>query len=126
MGDFKYYNANVLGKEEEDCVIRAISVATRLSYGAVARLLDMASNYYRCEKLNCNCYGRLLTEIFGFPVRYCDNAETVEEIINKYSNNTLLLRIDGHLSCSIAGVIFDIWDCTKKLVDCYWIVPNKN
>lgn len=122
MGDFRYYNANVLGREEEDCVTRAISVATRLSYGAVARLLDMASNYYGCKKLNCECYGRLLTEVFGFPVRYCQDAETVEEIVSKYPNNTLLIRIDGHLSCSIAGVVFDTWDCSKKVVTKYWIV----
>ena len=122
MDNFTYYNANSLGREEEDCVTRAISVATRLSYGAVARLLDMASTYYGCEKLNCNCYGRLLTEVFGFPLRYCENAETVEEIARKYPNNTLLIRIDGHLSTSLSGIIFDTWNCSNKVVDKFWIV----
>lgn len=122
MSDFNYYNANVNGIEEEDCVTRAISLATKLSYNAVARLLDMASRYYGCEKLTCSCYGRVLTDIFGFPLRYCDNAETVGEISKKYPYNTLLIRVDGHLTTSIAGVIFDIWDCSKKVVDKYWII----
>lgn len=122
MSDFNYYNANTDGREEEDCVTRAISLATKISYNGISRLLDMIASYYGCQKLNCGCYGRLLTDIFGFPVRYGEDAETVEDIAKKYKYNTLLIRIDGHLTTSIAGVIFDIWDCSKKIVDKYWII----
>lgn len=123
MGDFAYYNNNpVRGKEEEDCVTRAITLATKLPYYSVSKLLDMVAYYYDCDKLCINCYGKLLGDIFNFPKKYGEDAETVEEIAAKYPFNTVLIRIDGHLSCSVSGVIFDIWDCSKKLVDCYWIV----
>lgn len=50
------------------------------------------------------------------------NGETVEDIAEKYPNDRVIIRIDSHLTCSIKGIIPDIWDCSDKLVDCFWIV----
>jgi hypothetical protein len=122
MEDFIYYNANKDGSEENDCVTRAIKLGTNLSYTAVQRLLDMASYYYDCDKLCVKCYGRLLTEIFNFPVRYDDYKHTVGEIAKQYPYNTIIIRVDGHLTTSIMGVVADIWNCKDRLVDCYWII----
>lgn len=122
MSDFAYYNNNPGLIEEEDCVTRAISLATKLPYNAVVKLLDMCAYYYMCDKLNVNCYGRLLSEIFSYPIRYCQDGETVENIVSKFPLNTLIIRIEGHLTSSVAGILTDIWDCSNKLVDCYWIV----
>lgn len=122
MSDYAYHNENVYGIEEEDCVTRAISLAAKLPYLAVGKLLDMCAVYYDCDKLTCDCYGRLLSEILNYPVRYCDFQETVGEVIDKFPLNTLIIRIDGHLTASVAGVLTDIWDCSNELVDKYWIV----
>lgn len=122
MSDFAYYNANIDGNEENDCVTRAIKLGTNLPYTTVSKLLDMCSYYYDCDKLCVNCYGRLLSEIFNYPIRYCDFKKTVGEIAKDYPYNTIIIRINGHLTTSVMGVIADIWDCSKKLVDCYWIV----
>ncbi len=122
MSDFAYYNANIDGNEENDCVTRAIKLGTGLSYTTVAKLLDMASYYYDCDRLCVNCYGRLLSEIFNFPIRYCDYQKTVKEISKSYPYNTVVIRIEGHLTTSVMGVIADTWDCSDKLVDCFWIV----
>jgi hypothetical protein len=122
MSDFIYYNANKDGSEENDCVTRAIKLGTNLSYTAVQRLLNMASYYYDCDKLCVKCYGRLLTEIFNFPVRYDDYKHTVGEISKQYPYNTIIIRVDGHLTTSIMGVVADIWNCENRLVDCYWII----
>jgi hypothetical protein len=122
VGDFAYYNANKDGNEENDCVTRAIKLGTNLSYTAVQRLLEITSFYFECDKLCVNCYGRLLTDIFNFPIRYDDYKHTVGEISKQYPYNTVIIRIDGHLTTSIMGVVADIWDCSDKLVDCYWIV----
>lgn len=127
MSDFAYYNANVNGVEEEDCVTRAIKLATNLPYNTISNLLDMASYYFNCDRLCVNCYGRLLSQVFNFPIRYCDFKKTVSEIAKTYPYNTVIIRVDGHLTASVMGVIADIWDCSDKLVDCYWIVSqNKN
>ena len=122
MNDFSYYNINPEKTEEQDCVCRAISLAVNSDYRAVEKLLEIVAYYYGCEKLCLCCYHHLLEDVFNFPVRYCENGETVGEIAKRLNHNIVLIRIDGHLSCSLYGIIYDIWDCSPKSVDCYWIV----
>lgn len=122
--DFRYHNENPYKIEENDCVCRAISRALGLEYEIVANLLELSASYFECDTLCVCCYNYLLEKIFRLPVRFCDDWETVGEIANMYPNNKLLIRIDGHLTMSDCGVIYDLWDCTNKLVDCYWIIPN--
>lgn len=119
---FIYYNANPYKIEEEDCVIRAIKAGLNLPYDTVDKLLDLSAEKNKCDKLCVCCYHFLLEDIFGLPVRYCKNYETVEDIARLYPHNKCIIRINGHLSCSINGKIYDLWDCTQKLVDCYWII----
>lgn len=120
--NFKYYNVNPLHRTEEDCVTRAISLATGIRYQAVLKLLDLVAYRYKCDKLYVGCYRHLLEDVFGYRPYYCDNGETVMDIAEKYKNNKVLIRIPGHLSCSIYGIVNDIWDCTQEEVDLYWIV----
>lgn len=120
---FRYYNANPYRIEEEDCVIRAIQLGLNLPYEVVNNLLTLSANYNQCDKLCVCCYHFLLEEIFCLPVRFCQNYETVGEIALMYPNNKCIIRIDGHLTCADNGVVNDLWDCTQRLVDCYWILP---
>ena len=120
--NFKYYNVNPLHRTEEDCVTRAISLATGIKYQTILKLLSLIAYRYDCDKL-CLCYYRhLLEDVFGYKPHYCDNGETVMDIAEKYKNNKVIIRIDGHLSSSLYGVVNDIWDCTQEEVDVYWIV----
>lgn len=124
MSDFRYryYNRNPDGKEIEDCVCRAISTATGLKYEAVENLLALSADGYRCEKLCVCCYHHLLEDILCYPVRYCETGETVGDIAERYSGSKVIIRIAGHLTCAIMGTVVDIWNCTHKEVDCYWVV----
>lgn len=122
ISPYKYYNRNPDGKRIEDCVCRAISTATGLNYEAVNKLLDLTAVCYDCEKLCVCCYHNLLEDILGYERHVCMNGETVEDIAYKHPQEKMLIRIDSHLTSSIKGTIYDIWDCSDKLVDCYWIV----
>lgn len=108
--------------EENDCVCRAISKALDLDYFVVEKLLKVSADINRCEKLCVCCYHHLLEDIFKLPVRYCKNGETVGEIARMYPNNKVIIRIDGHLTMSDKAIIYDLFDCRNKIVDCYWIV----
>lgn len=121
MSDFAYYNSNPHGYEEEDCVCRAIKLALNLDYDVVDRLLTLVADHRQCDKLCLNCYHYLLEDIFNLPVRYCENSETVKDIARRFPRNVLLIRIQGHLTCAVYGVIFDLWDCGSEQADCYWI-----
>jgi hypothetical protein len=119
--NFAYFNANPWGVEEEDCVCRAISAALSVKYTAVENLLDLISETNNCEKLCVCCYHKLLEGIFGLTPIYPEDM-TVGEVAQDHPGSKLIIRINGHLTCSMYGVIIDIWDCTEKTAYCYWIV----
>ena len=79
-----------------------------------------------CECLTLECYSHLLTDVFGLPIRYCENWERVGEIAKMFPNNKVLIRMEGHLSMSDNSIIYDLFDCRNHFATCYWIVPNKN
>ena len=116
-----YYNSNPWKLDEEDCVCRAISTALNVKYTAVSNMLDMIADVNKCDKLCVCCYHRLLDDIFGLDARYC-HGETVGEVAEDHPGRKLIIRIDGHLTCSMYGVVLDTWDCTREEVDCYWVV----
>ena len=41
---------------------------------------------------------------------------------DRYPDRKLIIRVEGHLTCSLYGVVTDIWDCSEELVDRYWVV----
>ena len=47
---------------------------------------------------------------------------TEEELSERYRDKRLIIRINGHLTCSLYGTVVDIWDCTEKSADVYWII----
>lgn len=118
---FVYYNRNPNGYHKKDCVCKAISTATGLKYNAVNKLLDMTAKYGNCDKLCVCCYHKLLEDLLEYPVVFCYKGETVEDIAQTFDNCILIIRIKGHLTCSIFGKIPDIWDCSNEIVDCFWV-----
>jgi hypothetical protein len=122
MAEFVYYNVNPLKIEEEDCVCRAITLASELPYSTVYKLLELSAEHNDCEKLCVNCYEHLLTEVLGYTIKFPKYSATIEEIVNTYPHNTLLLRINYHLTCAVNNTIYDLWDCRDRLVDMFWVV----
>lgn len=121
MTDYKFYNANPLGNIEQDCVCRAISKATELPYYDIEDKLELIGELFECDELCVCCYYHLLEKVFGFRQKF-GNGKTVGEIAREFSDYRVLIRIDGHLTCSIYGTVYDIWDCTDEIVDVLWIV----
>lgn len=119
---YKYYNHNPDNKKIGDCVCKAISTATGLNYNAVDNLLEITSELYGCQKLCLCCYHNLLEDILCYERNICKHNETVEDIARRFPRDIIIVRIDGHLTSIIKGVILDIWDCSGKIVDCFWFV----
>lgn len=118
---FKYLNLNPLSLKEEDCVTRAIALASGYSYAEIQDKLYYISRLLECEKLCVCCYQHLLDDVFKYERVPCIGM-TVEEVSTKYKDEILLIRIDGHLTCSVFGVIRDLWDCGDSLSDIVWVV----
>lgn len=123
MSDFVYYNLNPYGVEEEDCVCRAISLATNLDYEIIAEKLALTGELLDCDKLCVCCYKFLLEDVFKAKRVSCDNM-SVGEFANFYHCGTFLVRINGHLTCVIDSCIYDIWDCRSEFVTDAWEVSQ--
>ena len=117
---YQYFNAEPSGDKLEDCVIRAMSLALQIPYYDIVKLLYRNGNFYGCDEVCLSCYEKLLKDL-GFKKQNAFGSK-VEDIAQLGS--VLLIRIPGHLTCSIDGVVFDIWDCSKKQADCYWIIDR--
>lgn len=122
MTNFYYYNQNPDKNVEQDCVTRAISLASGVPYNAVSKLLKITAKEHECDELCVCCYHHLLEDTFGYAVKFPKTRKKVKDIAREYNYNTLIVRVNGHLSTLINGTCIDIWDCTDEIVDCYWIV----
>ena len=77
--------------------------------------------WLECDELCVCCYKHLLDDIFGYP-RIRAGGMTVGELSEEYPDSILIVRIEGHLTCIIHGIIRDIWDCSDKIADIVWKV----
>ena len=118
---FKYLNINPLSLKESDCVTRAISLASGYSYAEIQNKLYYISELLECEKLCVCCYKHLLDGVFKYERVPC-KGYTVGEIAEMYNDKILLVRIEGHLTCVVFGVIRDLWDSSDILADIVWLV----
>lgn len=118
---FKYLNANPDNCKEPDCVIRAISLALRIPYNVVLRMLNENGDIYTCDDLCVMCYSKLLSDRFGLTSKN-GRRRTIGEVAEEYCDDVLIIRTNGHLTCSIYGDVYDIWDCRGETCDIFWVV----
>ncbi len=121
MTNYTYYNRNPDGDRENDCVTRAISLATGISYPEIRKKLFHVSKLYNCPKLTLCCYRHLLDDVFKLQRVNCEGF-TVGEFATRYPCGVYLVRMDGHISTIISGDIIDIFDCSDMLLTDAWKV----
>ena len=121
---FKFLNLNPLGKREEDCVCRAISLATEKDYEDVQEQLYLISKLFRCESLCVCCYKHLLDYVYNLDRIESFHGYTIHEFIELNPKGTYIIRVDGHLTCAIDGILYDTWDSRDCIVDIVWEVSS--
>ena len=119
MANFRYLNVNPNKTKRNDCVTRAISLASGFSYGKIRKKLFHTARLLDCEKLCMTCYCFLIQQVLGGIPKNCENM-TVGEFIDKHPEGTYLIRIDGHLTCGLNNTVYDIWDCRNRLCTMAW------
>lgn len=123
MAAFRYYNRNDDPTiHRNDCVTRAISLASGLPYSEIRRKLRNTASLLDCENSLCpTCYGFLIQEVLGGVLKDC-NGITVEEFADRNPKGTYLLRINSHLTTLCDGTIYDTWDCRDRYCHIAWEV----
>ena len=120
---YKYYNANPNGYRIPDCVIRAISTALGIDYFEVMEMLHLNGELFQCDDLSVRCYEKLLDYDFDLP-HFVGNGKNAEDVALDFCDDIVILRMNGHLSVSVFGVIYDIFDCSEEIITDFWLVDR--
>ena len=109
MAKFIYYNREPSNEHSQDCVTRAISLATNLPYSTIRKKLHHTAKLLECEKLCISCYKFLIEDVFKCKRVDCDGLYPAE-FADLHPKGTYLLRMNGHIVCCIDNCIYDIFD----------------
>lgn len=109
MARYVYYNRNPDGGKENDCVTRAISLVSGISYSTIRRKLYHTSKLLDCEKLCVTCYKFLIEEVLMGKRVNCDGMYPAE-FAETHPFGSYLLRMNGHIVACMRGTLYDIFD----------------
>ncbi len=124
---FKEYNAHPKGLKVDDCVVRAIATATNKDYLECRRELNRAkrdlgyTSYKDTEFLYeyLAGYPRLIFKPVKGEPRIKGSDFTKLHPKGKY-----ILKMAGHITTCINGVIYDTWNCTYRSVYTAWEIEK--
>lgn len=116
---YKFYNANALGLFQNDCTVRAISLATGNTWDDTYEHLSTIARLQGTMMDDRNFIINYLDERYD---RLDDIPFTVGEVAGEYPENVLLITMNNHITCAKFGIIFDSFDCRDKLAEFCWIV----
>ena len=138
--DFENYNANPQGKNTDDCVIRALSLAYDLNYNSVKNELN---NIARKDTGKFNYFDtiQLFIEKHGYQEFYNNEnnkaiVDDVEDFQRKNRNGIYVVYCSNktkqdssnsfHLVTIINGKIYDTWDSANYYVLGAWKIKSSN
>ena len=123
MARFVYFNQNDDQAKRNDCVTRAISLASGLPYSTVRRKLRYTARLLDCQKLCVSCYEFLIREVLGGTPVNCENM-SIDDFAELHPNGTYLLRMDGHITTLVDFTLYDIFDCRQERITNAWKMHN--
>jgi hypothetical protein len=107
------YNANPLGKQVGDCVIRAISKVTNQDWETTYSGLSV-QGYMMFDMPSANSVWGAYLRKQGFKRHIipdtCPDCYTVRDFCEEHPNGTYLLALDKHVVAVDSGNYFDTWD----------------
>lgn len=118
---YKFCNPHPDGKRVRDCVKRAICLAEGRDYRDVKNELNRLKREIGVEKFNSNNNWKIYVDRKGYN-KISFLAVTGESRMNGHKftethpTGSYILRMAGHLSSCVDGVILDTWDCRDKCV----------
>lgn len=121
MAKFRYLNVNDDKVKRNDCVTRALTLASGLPYSSIRRKLRYTARLLDCSKLCVSCYSFFIEEVLLGKRTNCDGM-TVEEFADLHPIGVFLIRMEGHISVVIDNTIYDIFNCRQHLLTNAWEV----
>lgn len=121
MAKFRYYNRDEDGVHRNNCVTRAISLASGMSMGETRKKLRCVAILFDCCRICTSCYKHLIENVLYYKPLNCDGM-TVGEFADMHPQGTYLVRMEQHISIIIDNCVNDIFDCRDHLLTNAWEV----
>ena len=121
MAKFRYYNRDEDGVHRNNCVTKAISLASGMSMGETRRKLRCIATLFDCSRICVSCYKHLIENVLYYKPLNCDGI-TVEEFADLHPMGIYLARMNEHITCIIDNTIYDIFDCRNRFLTNAWEV----
>lgn len=124
---YKEFNAHPKGLKTTDCVVRAIAIATKTDYLESRRELNR-----RKRELGYTSYKdtKFLYDYFkGYPRLIFKSVKGEPRIKGSdftelHPKGTYILKMAGHITACVDGVILDTWDCSYRSVYTAWEIKK--
>lgn len=114
---FRYYNANPLDKSVNDCTVRAISLASGLSWDETYLIL---CNFARKRGVMPDEVEHIDTFLKKFYTQvYCCRRQsnlTVGDFVERNPAGVFLITMQGHITCCVDGCIYDTFDPKDRYI----------
>ena len=124
---FKFYNPHPKGLRVNDCVKRALTIATGKPYNLVSLELNRLKKITGCKSYNNKNNWKEYINLLGwkkmpFPAEAGKPRMNGFQFTTNYPHGTFILSMAHHLSVCKNGVILDTWDCRHKCIYNAWEV----
>lgn len=120
MAEWIYYNPNPTGAKVGDCVIRAISAATKQDWDTTYTGLTFQGYALKDMPSSNRVWGEYLFskgfDRWSFP-KNCPNCITVGEFADEYPDGIYVIGTGSHAVAILQGNVFDNWDSRGQIVD---------
>jgi len=120
---FKVFNAHRKGIKTSDCVVRAIATATDTDYMECRRELNRKKREFGYSSYKDTKF--LYDYLKGYP-RLIFKAVKGEprikgsDFTELHPKGTYILKMAGHITACVDGVILDTWDCSYRSIYTAW------
>ncbi len=118
-------------KYDGDCMIRAVVHATGIPYATVYKVMykhgwrtvdDRIKGTYQQHILRTLDDFGYRAEKTSFRPPKGGHYPTAREVMTQLTNGRYILVQYAHVTCSVDGIILDIWDCADDFVYYAWQV----
>ena len=124
---YRHANPNPNGLYVEDCVVRAIAIATNRKWDDVFIHLSLQAYIMKNMPSVNTVWGNYLASIgfSKFPVLdRCPNCYTIKDFCRDNPRGTFILATGSHVIAVIDGDYYDAWDSGDEIPSSVWRREN--